>query len=211
MSKSFPVISKSFPVLTTNKKVIEDDDDSVETSSFDKSEDLGEEISTDEDDVNPLGEGDVHEEESDEDTDDDSEADHDSDDTLFGGALGEIKVVPFKPTVKPVILKKSDNYVPNISPLSSVITREEINTLLTKNQNINASLDDILRIETGETAEDFRLRKELTIKLANINNFKLNNMTAMVAASMLTKKTKLNVSYDQNIENALTYLLSLLQ
>lgn len=208
MSKPFPKFSK--PIITST---VTNTDDSIETSSFDRSDDFGDEISSG-DEVNPLGEGDVHEEE-DEDEDDETIEETDDDDSTndSSGEISEpVKAIKpsIAPVIKPVIVKKI-NYLPKISVLPSAISREEVDNLLSKNANVLANLDDILQKETGESEEEFTRRKELTYKLANMKDFKINNMTAMVAASMLTKKNKLGVTYDANIENALSYLLSLLK
>lgn len=218
MSKPFPKFSKPISASTVTNT-----NDSIETSSFDKSDSFGDEISIG-DDANPLGEGDDHEEETDEDEDDTT---LEEDDDSSEDSSEEIPVKSVKPSlkpslkpsvapvikpvlIKPVVIRKTE-YLPKISSLPSAISREEVDNLLSKNENPTANLDDILRIETGESNEDFAKRKDLTHKLANIKDFKVNNMTAMVAASMLIKKTKLGVTYDANIENALSYLLSLLK
>jgi hypothetical protein len=76
---------------------------------------------------------------------------------------------------------------------------------------VPANVEDLLIKESDETSEDFEARKQLTMKLASIPDYKLNNATAATVAHMMMKKTKLGVTYDHDIESALTYLTGLLQ
>lgn len=72
-----------------------------------------------------------------------------------------------------------------------------------------ANIDDILINEEGESFDDFIVRRDLTKKIANIPNFKLNNYTALVMASMMMKKMIQGISYTPEIEDAIDYISSL--
>jgi hypothetical protein len=73
------------------------------------------------------------------------------------------------------------------------------------------NVNDLLKQETDETAEDFEARSRLTLKLVAIPDYKLNNVTAVTAAHMMMKKSKLGLTYDPEVESALAYLTGLLQ
>ncbi|CAH6420758.1 Hypothetical protein HVR_LOCUS1282 [uncultured virus] len=76
---------------------------------------------------------------------------------------------------------------------------------------VQADINDLFHKEEDETDDDFEARRRLTIKLASIPDYKLNNETAMVAGNIMMKKAKLGVSYDPDVEAAITYLAALLQ
>ena len=67
----------------------------------------------------------------------------------------------------------------------------------------------LLKKENGETEEVFQMRKRLTLRLAGIPNFPLNNLTAVTAARMAVNKATLAVKYAKQVEDILDYLLKL--
>jgi hypothetical protein len=75
---------------------------------------------------------------------------------------------------------------------------------------LTANIDDLLHKESDESKDDFDFRRVLTYKLLAIPNYQLNNVTAMVVAYMLMRKARLGITYDRDIESALTYLLNAL-
>lgn len=74
-----------------------------------------------------------------------------------------------------------------------------------------ADINDLVQNEADEIPEDFEARRRLTLKLASIPDYKLNNTTAVTAGHLLMKKSKLGVNYDPDVEAALAYLTALLQ
>jgi hypothetical protein len=73
------------------------------------------------------------------------------------------------------------------------------------------TIEDVICREGWETLQEFEARKILTLKLASIQDYKINNMSAVVIASMMMKKAKLGLEYDENIERSITYLMDLLK
>jgi hypothetical protein len=76
---------------------------------------------------------------------------------------------------------------------------------------VQPDINDLLKKETDETPEDFEARRVLTLKLASIPDYKLNNATAVTAALIMMKKAKLGVTYDPDVEAAIAYLTELLK
>jgi hypothetical protein len=76
---------------------------------------------------------------------------------------------------------------------------------------IPADINDLIQKEADETPEDFEARRRLTLKLASIPDYKLNNTTAVIAGLIMMKKAKLGLTYDPDIEAAIAYLTALLQ
>jgi hypothetical protein len=74
----------------------------------------------------------------------------------------------------------------------------------------DANIEDLLKKEADESPEDFEARKILTLKLAAIEDYKLNNVTAVTVAHMMMKKSRLGLAYDTGVESALSYLSDLL-
>lgn len=58
-----------------------------------------------------------------------------------------------------------------------------------------------------ESEKDFKRRKELTLKLIDLN---FNQQTAIVSARMIINKEKLGVTYDKEIEKALQAMQALM-
>ena len=75
---------------------------------------------------------------------------------------------------------------------------------------MKTDINDILHKETDETPEDFEARRRLTLRLTSIPNYKINNATAVTAGLMMMKKAKLGITYEPDIESALSYLTSLI-
>ena len=146
-----------------------------------------------------------------------------------------------KPITAPQLINASPKPVvitaPVLAPMPTAFTPQPITTvqLQAPNQkqlNINEILakmpgisltvppvipgqaDDInvLIVKEGdETPEDFEARRRLTLRLVAIPDYKLNNVTAVVAALIMMRKSKLGITYDIDVENAIAYLMNLLQ
>ena len=115
---------------------------------------------------------------------------------------------------------------PNINTLPAQATTNkaiDVEAILTKMQGINVSgitpattpvpadIESMFQKETDESPEDFEARRRLTLKLASIPDYKLNNSTAVVAGLIMMKKSKLGITFDPDVQAAITYLTSLLQ
>jgi archaellum component FlaC len=73
-------------------------------------------------------------------------------------------------------------------------------------------LEGLLLIqEDTESEKNFLMRKTLTKKIATLDNPKINWISAMVVSSMIMKKANLGVTYSKDIEEAITYLMNLLE
>ena len=107
-------------------------------------------------------------------------------------------------------------------PAQPAATTLDVNAILTNMPGITVStvtpppghvpadINDLLKKETDETTEDFEARRRLTLQLASIPDYKLNNVAAVTAGLIMMKKSKLGVSYDPDVEAAITYLTALL-
>ncbi len=77
-------------------------------------------------------------------------------------------------------------------------------------ENTNATIEDIMEREVDETIEEYMDRIILTRKLAIIPDYRLNAVTAVTVGSMIMKKAKLGIRYDNDMEGAISYLIALL-
>ena len=96
--------------------------------------------------------------------------------------------------LKPIKKTVAKKIVGNLSPITEA----------------EPTIEDIICRETWESLQEFQARKILTLKLEAIPDYKINNMTAVVIASMMMKKAKLGLEYDENVEKSITYLMELL-
>ena len=76
---------------------------------------------------------------------------------------------------------------------------------------VPADINDIIQKEDAENDDDFEARRRLTLLLASIPDYRLNNATAVTAGHIMMKKSKLGVTYDSDVESAIAYLVALLQ
>ena len=72
--------------------------------------------------------------------------------------------------------------------------------------SVVADIDDLLQKESDETDADFQTRTTLSHKLASLPNYPLNKATAVTIGALMMKKSRLGLTYDANVENALLYL-----
>lgn len=106
-----------------------------------------------------------------------------------------------KPVTKGVDVNAILNKMPGISVLG--VTPAPV--------QVSPDINNMIKQEADETAEDFEARRRLTLQLANIPDYKLNNSAAVTAGLIMMKKSKLGVKYDEDVEAAIAYLTSLLQ
>jgi len=100
-------------------------------------------------------------------------------------------------------------------------TEDEIETITKNlpginilNNPINYERDniyDLLGQESQESTKDFQTRKEITLKISNIENPKIKNSTSVVLGLMIAKKLRYGINYDDNTENLIKYILSMLR
>jgi hypothetical protein len=65
--------------------------------------------------------------------------------------------------------------------------------------------------EAAENDDEYQARRILTLKIANIPDLKVNNVTSLSLGYLMSKKAKLGLSYHPDIENVLMYIGNLLQ
>ena len=87
----------------------------------------------------------------------------------------------------------------------SKTSKKLVETLLTQ-QRTTPTVEDVLCRETCETLGEFEARKILTTKLLSLPEYKINPMSAVVIASMMIKKAKFGLVYDDNVEQTITFL-----
>ena len=76
---------------------------------------------------------------------------------------------------------------------------------------VPVDINDIIQKEDDESDDDFEARRRLTLLLASIPDYRLNNATAVTAGHIMMKKSKLGVTYDSDVESAIAYLVALMQ
>ena len=72
---------------------------------------------------------------------------------------------------------------------------------------VDTNLSDLFRQELDESLEYFELRKQLTLRLSEIPDYKLNPITALTLGYCIMKKARLGVSYELRVERAMAYVL----
>ena len=77
--------------------------------------------------------------------------------------------------------------------------------------DIAPDVNDLLIKDSSESDDEFEARRTLTLKLASIPDYKLNGSTCLTIGHMMMKKSKMGLTYDPDIENAIGYLMALLQ
>jgi hypothetical protein len=125
--------------------------------------------------------------------------------------VGPIPVGPTPVTlVVPVVPPPT---VPRVSP--EELTRKLVGITIegvTPAANLVApDINDLLHKEADESEDDFEARRRLTLRLANIENYKLNNSTAVVLGHMMMRKSRLGIKYDTDIEAGINQVLKLVE
>lgn len=68
-------------------------------------------------------------------------------------------------------------------------------------------INDLLKIEIGESPQWFQTRSILCNKIRQLNNFDIPNYQCIVLGNMIIKKLKYNVKYDPKIEELISKIL----
>ena len=76
---------------------------------------------------------------------------------------------------------------------------------------VMTDINDLLKQDVDESPEDFEARRRLTLQLAAIPDYPLNPVSATTIGQMMMKKARQGVTYDVDMENALSYITALLQ
>lgn len=71
-------------------------------------------------------------------------------------------------------------------------------------------ITDIITQDEYETDIEFLARTKLTIKIATVEEYKMNPMSAVVAGRLICNKVKLGVTYEPHVEELLEKLIALL-
>lgn len=115
-----------------------------------------------------------------------------------------------RPTA-PVLAAQTAPTAANVNEILTKMSGISVSTVTPPPEQVPVDINDLLKKEADETPEEFEARRRITLQLASIPDYKLNNTAAVVAGLMLMKKSKLGITYDADVESALTYLTSLLQ
>ena len=110
------------------------------------------------------------------------------------------------PIPKPTVTKGVD-----VAAILSKMPGMSVTGITPAPTQVSADINDILHKESDESDDDFEARRILTLKLASIPDYTLNNETAVVAGNIMMKKSKLGITYDLDIESVIAYLIALLQ
>lgn len=128
-------------------------------------------------------------------------------------------IVPI-PQLKGIVLPKQKPLI--VLPKKNVrkYDAEEIELILQKMPGINVSdnpinydrqnIYDLLEKESQESIKDFNIRKDITIKIHNIENLKIKNSTCIVLGLMIAKKLRFGIKYDDNTEILVKDILAML-
>ncbi len=71
-------------------------------------------------------------------------------------------------------------------------------------------IHDIIIQDEYETVEEFMARQNITLKIATIEEYELNPVSAVVIGRMIMNKIKLGVTYDAHVEQLIEKLLTLI-
>lgn len=124
------------------------------------------------------------------------------------------KVPALKPVAQPTVPTLPAQPIAKTVDVAAILEKMQgisVSSITPAPAQVPADINDMLQKETDETPEDFEARRRLTLQLASIPDYKLNNATAVTSGLIMMKKAKLGVSYDPDVEAAISYLTSLLQ
>lgn len=137
-------------------------------------------------------------------------------------AANNIKEVISVPSLKGIVLPKQVQLPKKPeSKTGKSYSDQEISSIVQTMSGINVknnkidydrlNINDFLQKETQESDRDFKMRKDFTLKIASIENLKIENSTIVVLGSMLTKKLRFGIKYDEKVESLISYILELLR
>ncbi len=72
----------------------------------------------------------------------------------------------------------------------------------------NFDIHDIIIQDEYETVEEFMVRQTITLRIATIEDYELNPMSAVVIGRMIINKIKLGVTYDPHVEQLIEKLVA---
>lgn len=120
--------------------------------------------------------------------------------------------VPQTMPPQPTIATLPPRSIPKTVDVEAILSKMPgISVTAVAPSQVPADINDYVRKEADETPEDFEARRRITLKLSSIPDYKLNNTTAVVAGSIMMRKAKLGLTYDPDVEAAISYLTALLQ
>ena len=71
-------------------------------------------------------------------------------------------------------------------------------------------INDIITQDEYESDAEFLARKKITLKLATLEEYELNPMSAVVTGRLIINRAKLGVTYEPHVEELLDKLTSYL-
>jgi len=115
------------------------------------------------------------------------------------------------PTQVPVLQPRPAAKTVDVSAILKNMPGITITSVTGAPVTVETDIMDLLKKESDEDPNDFEARKRLTLLLGSIPDYKLNNTTAVTAGMIMMKKSKLGLTYDPDVEAAISYLTALLQ
>lgn len=67
-------------------------------------------------------------------------------------------------------------------------------------------INDLIVQDQYEATDLFLVRKAITLKIATLDDYPMNPMSAIVTGRLLCNKVKLGLTYDEHVEELLTAL-----
>jgi len=129
------------------------------------------------------------------------------------------QIIPM-PQLKGIVLPKPKIELPNKKNVKKY-DAEEIEMILQKMPGINISnnpidyerqdIYDLFCKESQESIKDFNIRKDITLKIYNIENPKIKNSTCIVIGLMIAKKLRFGIKYEDNVEILIKDILDILK
>jgi len=125
------------------------------------------------------------------------------------------------PQLKSIVLPKQKSAIELPKKNVKVYSNKEIETILENMPGINVltnpinydreNIYELLQQESQESLKDFNVRKEITLKINNIKEPKMKNSTSVVLGSMITKKLRFGIKYDDTVEILIKDILEILK
>ena len=114
------------------------------------------------------------------------------------------KIIALQPkkTVKPVSAQEMEQLTQSMAGMNLV------NSVNPEGPNVDVSV--LLKQKVDESDEQFAIRSDLTYKIFDLPDYKVNSVTCVTLGNMLMSKSVLGMTYEPDIEQALEYILSLL-
>lgn len=71
-------------------------------------------------------------------------------------------------------------------------------------------INDIITQDEYESDAEFLVRRRITLKLASLEEYEMNPMSAVIVCRLMVNKVKLGVTYEPHVEELLEKLMTYL-